>query len=127
MVCNKPVSAARNRFDVSGDASGIVQGFAEFVDRGVEAVIEVAESVSRPEEVAELFASDEMAGILDQEGEDFQGWAGEVDLVAVLPEFVGVGVEKEGAEGDKVSLIPVHFDTPTSIGYEEWTRLLPKG
>lgn len=74
-VCDKPVSAAGKRFDVGRHVGGIVQDFAEFVDRGVEAVIEVDEHVARPKEVAELFASDKMAGILDQEGEDFQGLA----------------------------------------------------
>ena len=45
---NEAVAAAGQGFDVAGAGGGIAEGLANFVDGGVEAVVEVDEGVGGP-------------------------------------------------------------------------------
>lgn len=72
---------------------------AEFVDGGVEALIEIDVGGIGPELALEGFAADEFAGPEEKGGEDLEGLPGEANAVAVLAEVAGDGIEFEGSEG----------------------------
>ena len=61
-------------------------------------MIEVDEGVGWPEAVAELFAGDDLAGFLEEQGKDLEGLVLELDSDAVLAEFAGAEVELEARE-----------------------------
>jgi len=63
---DESVSAAGEGFDVAGSGGGISQGFADLVDGGVETVVEVDEGVGGPEFLLQLFAGDDLAGMVQQ-------------------------------------------------------------
>ena len=46
---DEAIAPAGNRLDVTGLRGGIAEGFAQLVDRGVEAVVEVHDGVVAPE------------------------------------------------------------------------------
>ena len=59
---NEAVAAAGYRFDIGGSGGGIAQGLADFVYRGVEAVIEINKGVAGPELVLKVFAGKHFSG-----------------------------------------------------------------
>src|SRR5437016_8695099 len=66
----KAVAAARESFDEARIFGGIAQGVAQALDGGIQAVIEVHESVRRPKLAAQLFPGDHLAGLLEKECQD---------------------------------------------------------
>ena len=55
---DETVAAAWEGFDVDGGIGGIIEGFAEFIDGGVEAMVEINEGVAGPETGAKFFPGD---------------------------------------------------------------------
>ena len=97
---DEAVAAAGKSFDVAGGVDGIGERVAELVHCGVEAVVEVDKHVGGPELRAEIFAGDQLAGTREENGEDFEGLAGEFEARAMLPEFVSVQIDQERAEAE---------------------------
>src|SRR5882762_5979018 len=60
----KAVAATRESFDEARIFSGITQGVAQALDGGIQAVIEVHESVRRPQPASQLLPGDHLAGLL---------------------------------------------------------------
>jgi hypothetical protein len=109
---NKTVSLFRERLDVTRGVGVVVERLAQFFDGGVETVLEIDESVLRPEAVAKFFASDDYAGTLDQNGQDFDGLAVQVELVPEFEEFTGLGIELESSEADYLASEHSHSTHP---------------
>jgi len=69
---DESVSSAGYSLDESRIGGGITQGLAQFVNGGVQAVIEVYERVARPEALLQLLARDHFSGVLKQNGQDLK-------------------------------------------------------
>lgn len=95
---DEAVAATGKGFDEAGIVGGVAQGFAELVDSGVEAVAEIDEGVIGPNTLAELIAGDELAGVLEESGQDLKGLARKLDANAGLAEFTRAQVHRERAE-----------------------------
>jgi len=67
------VAATSNSFHEAGTLGGVAEGLTEFVDRFVEPVIEIHESVCGPELFLNFLASDDLAGVLKQHRQDLEG------------------------------------------------------
>src|SRR5271165_3035031 len=65
---DEPVAALGEGFDEAGIVGFVGESVAEFVDGGVEAVLEVDEGVFGPEAFLELLAGDELARVLEEDG-----------------------------------------------------------
>jgi hypothetical protein len=60
---DETVAALGKSFDEAGIVGFVGEGIAEFVDGGVEAVLEIDEGVFGPEALLELIACDDQAGV----------------------------------------------------------------
>src|SRR5262249_32560993 len=65
----------------------ITQSFANLVDGGVEAVVEVYEGVGGPERLAHFFAGDDFAWPRQQSRQYLEGLLLQLDLDPVFPQF----------------------------------------
>jgi hypothetical protein len=65
--CQETISPAGERFYVPWAGRGISQGFAHFIDGGVETVIEIYEGIGGPQFLAKFFAGDDFTRALQQE------------------------------------------------------------
>src|ERR1700688_2011420 len=65
------ISSPCQRLDIPGTGCRIAQGLPQLVHCGVQAVVEIHESVGRPELLAQLLARDHIAGTLPQQGQDW--------------------------------------------------------
>lgn len=59
---DEAVAAARDGSDIAWSVRRVIEGAAEFVDRGIQRVLEFNEGVRRPEFFAEFLAGDDFAG-----------------------------------------------------------------
>ena len=82
---DESIADARDGFDEAGLGGGVADGPAKFLDRGVEAVLEVDKGTVRPELSAQFVAGDDLAGADEQEEENLKGLAMEFEAAA---EFV---------------------------------------
>jgi hypothetical protein len=67
------VAAASHGFHKARTLGGVTEGLAEFVDRLVETVVEIDESVCRPEFFLKFLARYDVAGVLKQHRQDLEG------------------------------------------------------
>ena len=74
-----------------------MQCFADLVDRGIQAVIEVDEGIFRPEFLAEFFTSD-CAGALQEQKKQLKGLVLQAHSGTTLAEFLCAGVDLKDAE-----------------------------
>src|SRR6516165_3957148 len=81
------VAAAGQSLDEARIVGGIAQGFAQLVDGGSQAVVEVNESVRRPVLLAQLLASHHFAGVLKKNGQYVNGLVVNLDTFDLLPQF----------------------------------------
>lgn len=91
-VGEEAVSAARERFDEAGIGGGVAEGFAQLVDRGVEAVIEIDEGVRGPESLAEFFAGDDFAWTFEKSEQDLERLLLQAEAFVGLAKFAGARV-----------------------------------
>lgn len=95
---DEAVAAAGEGFDEAGVSCGVAEGFAEAVDGGVHAVVEVDIGVRGPEGAGDLVAGKELAGAFEQKAEKLEGLGMDADASALAAEFAGGGVGLEDAE-----------------------------
>ena len=105
---DEAVAAAGQGFDVAGSGGGVSEGLADFVDGGVEAVVEVDEGVGGPELLLQLFAGDDFSGALEQQGEDLERLALQAELDSALAQFACAEVEFEDSEAGYPAAILRH-------------------
>jgi len=72
-LSEEAVAATGNSFHKAGALGGIAEGLTDFVDRFVEPVIEIHESVCGPECFLNFLASYDLAGVLKQHRQDLEG------------------------------------------------------
>jgi hypothetical protein len=81
---DETVAAPRKGFDETRVLVGIAESAAQHQDRSVHAVLEIDESVGRPQAALQLFSCEQLAGLFEKQGENLEGTAGEMDLRTVL-------------------------------------------
>src|ERR1700730_2041249 len=67
--CYEAISAPRKGLDIARTGGRIAQDLAQFINGGVQAVVEIHEGIGGPELLAQLFARDDISGALKQQGE----------------------------------------------------------
>jgi hypothetical protein len=97
---DEAVTSAGESFHKAGIFGGVAESVPKPFDCSVEAVVEVYESVRRPEASMQFLASDELAGALQEEGQNVKGLVLESHLGAVPAEFAGAQVSFEDSELD---------------------------
>jgi len=68
-LADEPVASFGKRLDIPGIVRRIVQSLADFVDGCAKVVVEINESFCIPKRAADLFPSDDFAGVLQQESQ----------------------------------------------------------
>ena len=114
---NEAVTELGQSFDVARLIGVIFQRFAQLFDGSVDAVLEVNKSVGGPQSVAEFFPRYQFAGMFEQDGQNLERHFLELDLAAVMAQFVGGEVGFEGAETGMTSLCGgyLHGQLPTRM------------
>ena len=97
---DEAVAALGEGFDVAGVVGGVSEGFADFINGGAERVVEVDDGVAAPEAELEVVAGDDLAGALEERGEDFEGLALQLNPKTSLPEFSAIEVHLKESEGE---------------------------
>jgi len=100
---DKAVALLRKGLDITWRVGVVVECLTQLLNGGVEAVLEINEGVLRPEAFAEVVAGDDFAGAFQQDGQNFDRLAVEVELVAELEEFAGLGIELKGPKADPLT------------------------
>jgi hypothetical protein len=89
---NETITALGKGFDEARLIRLVVQGLAQFLDGCIEAVVEIHERVFGPKPLAKLFSSDQLAGLLQQDGQYLQRLILKLDLMAALVKLTGAQV-----------------------------------
>jgi len=71
-------------------------------------VLEINKRILRPQAPAEVLTCDELSGTFYQDGQDFDGLAVQVQLLAELEEFAGLRIEFKGPEANSVASEDTH-------------------
>ncbi len=95
---NKPVSPARQRFDVSRRVDRIAYHFANAGNGIVKTMIEVNESVVRPDLRSKFVARHDIARTIQQGGKYLERLALQSEFYAVFPELARAGIQFEYVE-----------------------------
>ena len=77
-MLNRPdesISAARKGLDETGGLRRIAQRFPDLVNGPVQAVIEIAGRIRRPDPLPQLFAGDDRSRPLQERNQEFEGLA----------------------------------------------------
>jgi hypothetical protein len=95
---NKSISVPGQGLDVAGILRVVAQCVAESQDRRVDAMLEVNESVSRPEFLLEFFPRYDFPGMFEECGENLERPFTQLDLVAAVPKLARPKINLEVAE-----------------------------
>ena len=95
---DEAVAAFRDGFDVNRRVGNVAQGVAEFHHGRVETVVEVNEGVGGPEDTAEVFAADELAGMLEEIDKHPERLLADANGNAVAPQLGIASVDFKDAE-----------------------------
>jgi hypothetical protein len=92
---NKPVPAARECFNVSRRLGGVTEHLAKARNRIMQTMVEIDESVGRPNLGAQLLASDHIAGAIQNSGQHLQRLALQAQPYTVFPQLTGANIQFE--------------------------------
>ena len=95
---HEPVAAPGQRFDVDRAICRVSQGFAQFVDGLVQALLVVHERAVGPKPPLEVLAGNNLAGVFEQRRQDLNRLFLHFQTDAVLGEVTGLGIELKNAE-----------------------------
>jgi hypothetical protein len=95
---DKSIAHAGESFDVERMIRRIAQGCAQLLYGVIHAVLEIHERIGRPQALAEFFAGDDFAGMLQEDGQDVEGLTGQSHAGAVFAEFARGEAHFEGTE-----------------------------
>jgi hypothetical protein len=95
---NEDVPATRHCLYVARLFCRISQGLAQFVNGGIQPLLEITERSAAPEMTLQFIAADDLSGTTDQESEDLQRFSREPLHIPELSELAGVFVELERSE-----------------------------
>ena len=121
---DKSITSPRYGLHKPGVFSGISEGFADFVNSLVEALIEVYKRVGGPDFLPQLFPSDDLSRTIEQGANDLERLVLELDLDTALPQLTvaqsisnrpNCSLRESGAVISKINLAPwlVHYQLPT--------------
>ena len=91
----KTVAAPSYGFHKARTLSEVAEGLADFVDRFVEPVFEIHESVHGPKFFLKFLASYDLAGVFKQHRQDLEGLILKANSKAVLAQFAGTKIQLE--------------------------------
>ena len=94
----KSITSPRHGLHKPGVFSGISEGFADFVNGLVEALVEVYERVGGPDFLSQLFPSDDLSGMIEHGAKDLERLVLELDLDTALPQLTRSAVDFEETE-----------------------------
>ena len=86
---DEAVTALGKGLDPTRAIRGIMQSIAQAIDGGIQAMLEIDKSVRGPEQRAKLFASDEVARVVQEHLKDLKGLCGNADALPVAEQFPG--------------------------------------
>ena len=95
---DEAIPAFGNGFDIKRLAGGVAQGFAQFHDRCIQAVVEIDKRAGGPERPLQVFAGNQFPGMFQQEDQDAEGLITNLGGRAVPAQFVVAHVYLEDAE-----------------------------
>src|ERR1700694_2347771 len=98
---NKAIATPRQRLDESWAVPGISQRLAQLIDRRVQTVVEVDESIGRPVLGTKLFAGYYLAGPLQQGRENVKRLFLELDPHTLLAQLYRPQVYFKGSEAQE--------------------------
>jgi hypothetical protein len=75
-----------------------MKSFAKTIDGGVQAMLEIDKRVRRPEQRAQLLASDQVARVVEEHLENLKGLSGNTDALTVAEQFPGRKIGYKGAK-----------------------------
>ena len=105
---DEAISTAGQRLYIARTGGGVSQCLADFVDRGVQAVVEIDECIRRPKLLLQLFSRDYFARALQQQGEYLKGLTLQAQLHSILAEFTGAEVKFENAKASDSAVVLRH-------------------
>src|SRR6202007_47904 len=95
---DKSISAPGEGLHVARRRGGVSEGFPHLVDGGVQAMIEVDESVGRPKFLAALIASHNVSRAFQEKRQDLNRLALQTEFHPALAKFACVEVELEDSK-----------------------------
>src|SRR5215471_11616360 len=111
---DEAIAQARKSFDVARSSRRVAERAAQFVDRGVQALLK-ADVAVWPEFLAKDFAGDYAARIFKQRDQNFERLALERNAHAMLAQFPGSDIDLKGSEthyGSRQKLLAHRRETP---------------
>ncbi len=104
---DEAVATAGEGLDEARIAGGVAEGFADAVYGGVDAVLVVDKGAVGPELAGDLFASEELAGAVEEHDQDLKGLGVQLDANALAAQLArsGVGFKDSEAIADGWALI----------------------
>jgi hypothetical protein len=124
---DEAVAALGDGLDVNGRVGDVAQGVAQFHHGGVEAVVEVDEGIGGPEDATEVFAADELAGMLEEIDKHPEGLLADTDGNAVAPQLEIASVDLKDTETPDLRGISLNclYLTILICGYRICTYMVP--
>jgi len=104
----KAITALGEGFDEAWIRGGIPQNFAELVDDGIQAVVEVDESIPGPKLLSELFAADDLAGVLQKNHQNLERLVLQAELHPGFSHFAAGRVSLEYAKAEYLGWLLPH-------------------
>jgi len=98
---DEAVATLGESLDKTHVAGRIAQGLSQFVDRRIEAVVEINEDFIWPEPDTQFLTTDQFSGSFQEQGQDLKRLTGETDLGAVLPQLTRLQVNLITLEADE--------------------------
>lgn len=90
------VALTRDGFDEGGLVGRIAQDLAELVNGGVDVGVKVDVDVGRPQTLTKSFTSDDFAGLLDEDKENFADFSRQFDASAFAIERLAAKIINKG-------------------------------
>src|SRR5687767_10203346 len=100
---DESISPPGQCFDVLRRVRGIAKRLPHLLDRGVQAVLEIDEGVRFPQAIPQFLARGNLAGMLEERGEDLPRLVLEPDTVSVTVQLTSGRVELERSKPQKLS------------------------
>ena len=90
----------RNRLDEAPVVRGIAEDLAQFRNGGIQEIVEIDEHLAGPQAVMQLLSRDDLAGPLDQRGQDAEGLIAKNQPLAALEILPSGKIDLVGVEAD---------------------------
>jgi hypothetical protein len=100
--CDEPIATAWQRLDEDRRRGGIAERFADALDGGIEACLEVHEGVVGPELLLKSLTRDQIAALGDERDEQAEWLIGKNYSVIAARQFARAQVECELAESNGI-------------------------